>query len=123
VSKRERVLVVDEVTDTAEVLQAVLEPKGLTVNRVSRIEQTPPTVEGLPAVVVVDAETYDGATQPGWQKWRNVPQVIIGTMRLPQLEENGSPERRRYLQKPFQFADLVNAIESLIAEQAHDLNG
>src|SRR5207302_5095331 len=58
VLKRERVLVVDEISDTAEVLQAVLEPRGVIVNRVARLGQAAlPTVENCPAVVVVcDAE-------------------------------------------------------------------
>ena len=125
-SNRERVLVVDDVTDTAEVLQAVLEPRGLTVNRVSRLEQTPlPAVEGRPAVVVVDAEACNGANHAGWENWQSVPQVIIGTVHLhPAAKSGGSSSAgRRYLQKPFQFADLVNAIEALIAEQPRNLTG
>ncbi len=122
-SNRERVLVVDDVTDTTEVLQAVLEPRGLTVNRVSRLEQSLlPAVEARPAVVVVDAEACNGANHASWEKWRNVPQVIIGTVHLPPVAKSGSSNlaRRRYLQKPFQFADLINAIEALIAEQPSD---
>jgi DNA-binding response OmpR family regulator len=126
VSNKERVLVVDGVADTVEVLQAVLEPRGLTVNRVSRLEQAPfPPMEARPAVVVVDAEACDGSNHPGWENWQNVPQVVIGTVRLPAASTSGItnlPARRRYLQKPFQFADLVHAIEALIAEQPRDLN-
>ena len=166
-SNRERVLVVDEISDTAEVLQAVLEPRGVTVHRVSRWSQTEsPTVENRPAVVVYDAESLaDGALPPdeNWHggNWHGVPQIIIGTIRPGKFEtgkfetgkfetgkfetgkfetgkfdtgkfdgaksdtkEPAAPEvERRYLQKPFQFAELVQAIEALIAsrakEQAH----
>ena len=49
--------------------------------------------------------------------WRNIPQVILGTIRVNAADvgdnQTASPARR-YLQKPFQFAELVQAIESLI---------
>jgi len=121
VSQRERVLVVDEGNDTAEVLQAVLEPRGLTVNRISRLDQTPfPSSEARPAVVVLDADSSVGANCPDWERWRNVPQVIIGTIDVsPKASHTimGDAAGRRYLQKPFQFAELVQAIEALVAVQ------
>jgi DNA-binding NtrC family response regulator len=117
VSNRERILVVDEVADTAEVLQAVLAPRGLTVNRVRRLDQTvSPAGESRPAVMVLDAESF-GTTSivPGAQ-WQDVPQVIIGTVRFTQATTAESTDSdRRYLQKPFQFAELVQAIEALIS--------
>jgi len=124
VSNRERILVVDEVSDTAEVLQAVLEPRGVTVNRISRWGQTESsTVENRPAVVIYDAESSaDGAPTAGGN-WHSVPQIIIGTIRVDRTSDRGrtgshatAPEsERRYLQKPFHFAELVQAIEALIA--------
>jgi hypothetical protein len=51
--------------------------------------------------------------------------VIIGTVRLSAAatrEFANANAERRYLQKPFQFADLVQAIEALIADQPCDLN-
>jgi hypothetical protein len=106
---------VDEVTDTAEVLQAVLEPRGLTVNRVSRLDQTNlPPVAMRPAVVVLNAESCDRANCPGWAELQAVPQVVIGTVRISGAISPSSAERR-YLQKPFHFADLVQAVEALIA--------
>ena len=120
VSNSERVLVVDDVTDTAEVLRAVLEPRGLTVKRVSRLDHSPaPSIETRPAVVVLDAETCNGANCPSWEGWQSVPQVIIGTVRLAAAGTTGIADPtadRRYLEKPFQFADLIQAIEALIAE-------
>jgi DNA-binding response OmpR family regulator len=123
VSNRERVLVVDGVTDTAEVLQAVLEPRGLTVKRVSRLDRFPvPSIETRPVVVVLDAEACHGANCPTWEGWQSVPQVIIGTIHLAAAETTGIADptaQRRYLQKPFQFADLIQAIETLLARQPH----
>jgi CheY-like chemotaxis protein len=124
VSNRERILVVDEVSDTAEVLQAVLEPRGVTVNRITRWGQTESsTAENRPAVVVYDAESSaDGAPTTGGN-WHGVPQIIIGTMRVDRTSDTGNSgsqaaapdSARRYLQKPFHFAELVQAIEDLIA--------
>jgi DNA-binding response OmpR family regulator len=114
VLNRERVLVVDEVSDTAEVLQAVLEPRGLTVNRVRRLELAAPAANGnRPAVLILDAESLNCASPALCGGWQNVPQVIIGTVRV--VEEMTDPvATRRFLRKPFQFAELVQAIESLI---------
>ncbi len=123
-SNRERVLVVDGVADTAEVLQAVLEPRGVTVNRVSRWGQAElPTLEDRPAVVVYDAESLADGGSPSDQDLHGVPQIIIGTMRVAnsvdKVDSNGNAaaphSSRRYLQKPFHFAELVQAIEALIA--------
>ena len=114
----ERVLVVDGIADTADVLQAVLEPRGLIVNRVSRLDEREITAAaGQPAVLVLDADALHRAAAPDWIARRGVPQVIIGTWHDPAAtgEDSGSAPRRRYLQKPFQFAELVRAIESLIA--------
>ena len=135
-SNRERVLVVDEISDTAEVLQAVLEPRGVTVNRICRWGQTEsPTVENRPAVVVYDAESLADGELPTSGNWPGVPQIIIGTIRpikfdtgkfdtgkfetgKSDIKEPDSPDvERRYLQKPFQFAELVQAIEALIAHR------
>ena len=116
-SHREQVLVVDEMSDTAEVLRAVLEPRGLSVNRLRRHQVAAPPVEGRPAVVVLDAESLDA---PSAEKWQNIPLVVIGQVRLT---EPGKPSaskgqvERHFLEKPFQFPELVQAIERMIARQ------
>ena len=126
-SNRDRVLVVDEISDTAEVLQAVLEPRGVTVNRVCRWGQNESlTVENRPAVVVYDVESLADGALPASGNWHGVPQIIIGTIRLFKSDgansdrnEPAAPDvQRRYLQKPFQFAELIQAIEALIAPRA-----
>ena len=121
-SKPDCVLVVDEISDTADVLQAVLEPRGVAVNRVRRLmEPAARDAAGRPSVMVLDAESLGGSALPSGKDWKSIPQVIIGTIRIsgPESEDDrlANPERR-YLQKPFQFAELVQAIESLIAPTA-----
>lgn len=118
-SNKECVLVVDEIPDTAEVLQAVLGSRGLTVNRVRYLDQT--VMAGAtapPAVVVVDAESLEAGRAPAAPGWPDVPHVIIGTVNLAGIsntEPADGASNRRYLQKPFQFAELVRAIETLVA--------
>jgi DNA-binding response OmpR family regulator len=117
VSIRERVLVVDDVSDTADVLKAVLEPRGVTVNRVRRLDaNTAPAIENRPAVVVLNADSLNGSAGADLAGWHNVPQVILGTLHVPAPADQpvgGSPARRM-LQMPFHFAELIQAIESLI---------
>jgi DNA-binding response OmpR family regulator len=113
------VLVVDEISDTAEVLQAVFEPRGVAVNRVRRLVM-PTTAADRPSVIVLDAESLDRAEPAADQTWSAVPQVIIGTIRpvsTSEAAEGTEMPGRRYLQKPFQFAELMRAIESLISPE------
>jgi DNA-binding response OmpR family regulator len=111
---------VDGVSDTAEVLQAVLEPRGLTVNRVRRLELAAADAgESRPSVLILDAEAFDDANPATRGDWQTVPQVIIGTLRV--AEEPSQPfAPRRILRKPFHFAELVQAVESLIGREPHD---
>lgn len=109
-----RVLVVDELTETADVLRAVLEPRGVRVDESMR-QPAPthsPALDRI-SVVVVDEETaeYRGVDR---SNWGDAPRVIIGTVRLP-VDSDGHP-RERFLQKPFHYADLIREIESLIDE-------
>lgn len=125
-SNRERVLVIDEISDTAEVLQAVLEPRGLAVNRVRRFDPSRyATIDSRPTIVVFDAESSGTeslatANATTWGGWTNIPQVIIGTVKGSD-SDTGKPTagtaRRHYLQKPFQYSELIQAIELLIASQ------
>lgn len=102
------VLVVDEVSDTEEVLRAVLEPRGLRVDRVRR--QTPLAArQNPPSVMVIDAEVAIDADETA--NWPHVPQVIIGTARMTPRDDS---VERHYLRKPFEYAELVHTIERLI---------
>lgn len=117
-----RVLVVDELTDTTEVLRAVLEPRGMTVDQArhgeftgtpeKHLTETP--VPGLSLVVVDD----DTATLRGLSAsaWKNVPTVIIGRTKAGPAATGAAG--RRYLGKPFQYAELLRAIDALIGEKA-----
>jgi len=111
-----RVLVVDELTETTDVLRAVLEPRGVRVE--GSMRQPAPsqsTVVERISVVVVDEETAESRGVDR-SHWGDAPRVIIGRLRLP-VDFDGNP-RERFLQKPFHYADLIREIESLIADAA-----
>ena len=116
VSNSQRVLVVDDVSDSAEVLRAVLAPRGVHVDRLraGRFSPSEPAIPQAPSVVVIDMEPSDFSPAPG-TSWDDVPQVIIGSARLSPLapREEGQPARE-YLRKPFEYAELVRAIEKFI---------
>jgi CheY-like chemotaxis protein len=113
--------VVDEYSETADVLQAVLEPRGVSVERAlasvrnSPEPNSPPEHAARLSVVVVDQDT---ATVRGVspQAWRDIPKIVIGTVSMPANapRTDGAPEH--YLRKPFHYADLIRAIETLIAD-------
>ena len=120
-SNPDRILVVDEASDTAEVLRALLEPRGVSVSRIRRFDPAASAVEAVPALVVLNAETAGGMISAEPERWRHVPQVIIGTVRVPIAEPADATAStapvRRFLRNPFQFAELVQAIESLIGKR------
>ena len=104
-----RVLVMDGQTETQEVLKTVLEPRGMQVecgtpwpSRLTAETEEPPDL------VVIDAEVQRGSGET----WDEVPQVIIGQARIPAA--GGLATNRRYLSKPFHYAELVRVIEQLL---------
>ncbi|HTI51099.1 MAG TPA: hypothetical protein VL475_09110 [Planctomycetaceae bacterium] len=116
------VLVVDELTETADVLRAVLEPRGVRVEQAHRPGSGTPTEQTVPlSVVVVDEETA-AVRGIGCREWPQVPRVLIGSLAVSPAPSSGDPADtsvpQRYLRKPFQYADLLRAIEALIVERA-----
>jgi DNA-binding response OmpR family regulator len=116
--------VVDEFTETADVLRAVLEPRGVRVEQASRPRPDVSAGERIPlSVVVVDEETAQvrGIDR---REWPHVPRVLIGSVAVastPASARGEAPSEgvpQRYLSKPFQYADLLYAIEALIAGNA-----
>ena len=107
----QRVLVIDSETETEEVLKAMLEPRGVRVHRIRDKRDAESQHELLaPSILVID----DDGSPPEFSQvngWCGVPRVIIGSTSLPD-------NRRHVLQKPFQYAELIQAIERLLAESA-----
>ncbi|MFN0054420.1 MAG: hypothetical protein ACKV0T_19770 [Planctomycetales bacterium] len=121
VTSGQNVLVVDDTTDTAEVLRAVLEPRGVSIEHHTRGALLPAKPPATWSLVVVD---QDSATRSGLtgQEWRDLPRVIIGHTRTASPADQPLADRspQRFLRKPFHYADLIREIESLIGRTAAD---
>ena len=115
----QRVLVIDGLSETGEVLKAVLEPRGLVVDRIRRHQRSGPRWPAAPQVVVIDGDEFP-ENDAGHSGWADVPRVVIGSADMPDGWQPHAtpPADRRYLQKPFDYGDLVDAIEHLLVGQA-----
>jgi DNA-binding NtrC family response regulator len=113
-----RVLVVDGLSETEEVLRAVLEPKGLEVDRVRGVDSGVFSRERLaakvrPSLVVLHLE--DGPTPiPASDAWQDVPRIVIGATKEASSSRPAPAEH--FLEKPFQYGELIRTIERLLAE-------
>lgn len=108
----QRVVVFDGLNETEAVLKAVLEPQGCRVNRIRQQHSVNLTSrEDIPSIVVVhDDDTDDFATsQPDWNQ---VPKVVIGSVSKADTANQG--QSTRFLVQPFQYAELIDSIESLL---------
>lgn len=107
-----QVLVIDGLSETATVLQAILEPRGTVVQR-TRTQRLPGRweAETPPDVVVVDMDGVSAAEPAA--VWGSTPHVVISSRRVEVADGNN-----RFLQKPFQFPELIRAVEDLLATPA-----
>ena len=110
-----RGLVVDGLMETEQVLKAVLEPRGLQVNRVrgddnaeAESDLTPPHV----IVIHADESLPDSGRV---ENWGDVPRVIIGSAEFP---GRAAADGRHYLTKPFQYRELIQVIERLLTDSS-----
>jgi CheY-like chemotaxis protein len=102
------VLVIDGPSETATVLKAVLEPHGAIVDRTrSHVAGNRFQTAEQPDVVVVD---IDGPTASFAPVWSETPHVLVGATRTPLAGRTS-----RFLQKPFEFPELVQAVQDLLA--------
>ncbi|WP_417392584.1 hypothetical protein [Gimesia sp.] len=110
----QRVVVFDGLNETEEVLKAILEPRGCSVDRVRQRNATDlNSTSEIPNIVVVhdDDLNESQAAQPGWNQ---VPKVVIGSVRKPKSTTAG--QTTRFLMQPFQYAELIDSIESLLQQ-------
>jgi CheY-like chemotaxis protein len=111
----QRVLIVDGMHEIQEVLETVLAPRGLRVDWVrSQVQTLPGERADQPDILVIDAEASPHASAGANRVWKNVPQVILGA-------EDGNPHtnvQHAHLAKPFQFPELIRAIERLLPKKA-----
>lgn len=107
-NSQRRVVVVDGLPETAAVLQAVLEPRGIAVSRCRRNRLADQQSAAAPPelLVVHDSdETEPAETESA--DWPSVPRVVIG-----RIDSNTSCES--LLESPFLYGDLLRAIDRVL---------
>ena len=102
------ILVVDGLSETTAVLKAVFEPRGHAVNRV-RQSELPSGSASRPRVLVWHAN--DSEDSQAAIRFDGVPRIVIGRGAVP------IGDSRRFSQ-PFEYGELLQAIESLLAAPA-----
>jgi hypothetical protein len=112
VTRGQKVVVIDGVPETAQVLRAVLEPRGHRVERVRGFD--PAAATPAPGSVLVLHD--DGASDVGRRhKYGTAPRVVIGSV-TSEPQPTSAPGEQRIAQ-PFHYAELIRAVESLLADE------
>lgn len=106
----QQVVVVDGVPETAQVLRAVLEPRGHRVERVRGFDSESSAKRD--AVLVL----HDDGVSPAARrhKYGTAPRVIVASLTSDHMTAVDAPEEQR-LTQPFHYAELIRAVESLLA--------
>jgi hypothetical protein len=108
VTSGQKVVIIDGVPETAEVLQAVFEPRGHRVERI-RSHATVCEKRTSNSVLVL----HDDAEGTRRSQYGSAPRVVIGSI----TSEAADPSET-HLSSMFQFAELVRAVEDLLTQQA-----
>ncbi len=115
----QRVLVVDGLAETEQVLKAVLEPQGLEVNRIrTRFAQSSHS-SNPPHVVILHEDHTQKIAPESLDSWPDIPRVVIGSLTMSNAPNSCGPQGdagEQYLSQPFHYRDLINAVEKLLAE-------
>jgi hypothetical protein len=94
------------------VLRAVLEPRGLQVDRVRGAGAEGFAANRRPSVVVLHMDDEPAPPAAASDEWSGFPRVLIGTMNGGDVPQNAD---EHYLEKPFHYGDLIRAVEQLLA--------
>ena len=123
-----RVLVIDEATDTGEVLKAVYEPHGGRVNCVHSFRRLSTLPKNDVPDVLVLHESSELSHHPDVEtQFANVPRVIIGSSSLqqtyvdpdsPSTPSNAMASQNLRVSEPFEYRDLIQSVDSLLNKAA-----
>jgi hypothetical protein len=111
----QRVLLIDGLDETEQVLKAVLEPQGTRIDRVCRDQMRQNAAVGAPPDVVI---VHENAATSDTESFRNVPRILIGTAKLP--DNCAASTVEHCLPRLFQYRDLIQAVEGLLAAPSQD---
>jgi CheY-like chemotaxis protein len=116
VSLKPRVVVVDHSTETADVLQAVFAPRGVEVER----RRIPARRRGAPQdaeVFVLDEECLAKPSSLPSPTPERRNRVVLGSPDSHSGQGTSSNDQANYIPKPFQYAELIQAVELLLAQR------
>lgn len=99
-----RILVVDGLSETTEVLKAVLEPRGHAVSRLR-----PDQLADQPRPHLVIWHDDESNEWSGQLPFGDVPRILIGKTRVAD-----SANAAQRFSPPFQYSELMQAIEQLL---------
>ena len=103
------------ITNDHKVLRAVLEPRGLMVDRIRSAATEELAAKRRPSVMVLHVDEVPSlAARPA--DWQNVPRIVIGATKINDACERAAGEH--YLEQPFQYGELIRTIERLLAAAA-----
>lgn len=105
----QRLVVVDGVPETAQVLRAVFEPRGHRVDRIRAYELDQFAQDPRNLLVLHQEDTPPAPAPP---QLPTTPRVIIGSLSAEDARD--SPTSSPRLQQPFHYAELIRAVESLL---------
>ncbi len=114
-SREQRLVVIDHSTDTADVLRAVFQPRGVAVERqrFSAVGKSRASSD----VFVLDEDSLDELSVTRENGWGSQPRVLIGSATVEDRAARSPADADAYLTKPFQYADLIQAVEYLLADR------
>lgn len=107
----QRLVVVDGVPETAQVLRAVFEPRGHRVDRIRAFELEQFAQDPSNLLVLHQEDVHPAPASPPIP---SPPRVIIGSLAADDARDR-TPSAPR-LQQPFHYAELIRAVESLLNE-------
>ena len=110
----QHVVVFDGLNETEEVLKAILEPQGCRVNRIRQQHSGDiMTANEVPSLVVMhdDDASHYARNKPEWNK---IPKIVIGSVK--KHASPNSDQSTRFLVQPFQYAELIDSIESILQQ-------
>lgn len=108
----QHVVIVDGVPETAAVLREVFEPRGHRVDRIRSFETASSAEAG--SVLVVHDDTSSEVDRRF--KYGTTPRIVIGSVTTVTDETPVRAGDERRLSQPFQYAELICAVESLLGE-------
>lgn len=112
VVKGQHVVVFDGLNETEQVLKAILEPQGCRVNRIRKQHSSDiASSSEAPNIVVMHDDDASHYTK-NKPEWNEVPKIIIGSVKKE--SRSNSDQSTRFLVQPFQYAELIDSIESIL---------